>query len=321
MQSYFNHDDAWIEFDGVLHSNVHENYSSIDFAADSVSNRMKFAILGSLLVTMVLLIGTNLSSSVPPINTDERQFVVEHSFIVEIPEPEKIKVKPPPEKKVEPPKPKDRKPPTRRKMPEQYASVMSTNVEPRRDVIEDKNREQVTEEAMVREIPQIQTPVIERSDLAAREKVADKIRQVSAVVTSDTVRQYSYSDIEVRNAPTALVSHSQLDPYHYQMVDICLRLCAQSMFLRDGVGSGGQNYNQNWLKVDKSGGKNTLQFKYRGRWLEFSINKDRLKVLSDISFFEVPTDITSSGELEDLVGDMTRKLCEILKHEECLENL
>jgi hypothetical protein len=321
MQSYFNQDDAWLEVDEVLNGNSHEKYNGSEFAADSVSSRMKFGVLATLLIAIVMILGTNLSSSVPTIVIDEHEVLIENSFTVEIPEPEPIKIKPPPKKKIEPPKPKDRKPPTRRKVPEQYASVMSTNVEPRRDMVEDKNREQIAEEAMVREIPQIQTPVIERSDLAVREKVADKIRQVSAVVTSDTVRQYSYSDIEVRNAPTALVSHSQLDPYHYQMIDICLRLCVQSIFLRERVGTASKDYNSDWLKVEKNNNQNNLLFKYRGNWLEFSINKDRLKVLADISFFGVPTNLGSSEELDNLVEDITRKLCDLLNHDECLENL
>jgi hypothetical protein len=319
MQSYFNHDDADIELDAVLNGNPTQKYLAADFDMDESNKWVKFLILASLLVTFVFTLKLNLSSAIPEFNLQDKMKVV-NKFTVEIPEEEKPKVKKIPKQK-EPPKPKDRKPPVRRKMPEAYVSRRKPIVEQQRDIKQDQAREQVDEKATVREMPTVQTPVIEKSDLAVRENANEQMRMVSADIASDTVRQYSYEGIEVRDAPTAEVSHSELDPYHYQMVDLCLRLCAQSIFLREGGGIPQQKYSYDWLKIKKGPDGDAMYFKHKGQWFEFTINIDKLKDLSDLSFVEIPVDYgTQVGSVEVLFEDITRKLCAMLKHDDCLES-
>jgi hypothetical protein len=318
MQSYFNHDDANIELDAVLNGNPTQKYLAADFDMDESNRWVKFLILASLLVTFVFTLQMNLTSAIPRFKLPDDKLEVVNKFIVELPEKEKPKIEKIARQK-EIPKPKDRKPPVRRKMPEAYVSRTKPIVEQNRDIKDDQVREQVTEKAAVREMPAVQTPVIEKSDLVMRENAAQQIRLVSAAISSDTVRQYSYEGIEVRDAPTTEVSHSQLDPYHYQMVDLCLRLCAQSIFLREGGGIPQQKFSYDWLKIRKGPDQDIMYFKHKGAWFEFTINTDKLKDLSDLSFVEIPVDYeTQVGSVEVLFEDITRKLCKILKHDDCL---
>ncbi len=322
MQSYFNNDDAEIELDAVLNGNPTQKYLAADFDMDQTSRWIKLLVLGSLLVALVFTLEMNLSSTIPKFKVDTDKLKIINKFTVEIPKEEKPKIKPPPKPKETPkPKPKDRRPPVRRKMPEAYVSRKKPIIEDNRDIKQDQVRDQVDEKATVREMPTVQTPVIEKSDLVVRENANEQVRMLSAAIASDTVRQYSYEGIEVRDVPTTEVSHSQLDPYHYQMVDLCLRLCAQSIFLREGGGIPEQKYAYDWLRIKKGGNENALYFKHQGQWFEFTINTNKLKDLSDLSFVEIPVDYNAQvGSVEVLFEDITRKLCKILKHDDCLES-
>ncbi len=321
MQAYFNYDDARVEVDYVLNGNPREKYFANDFLGDDAGNTVKFIVLCVLLVVFVFTLKSNLSSNVPVFDISRPKMNVEHKFVIEIPEEKKEIPRPRPIPKKEIPKPKDRRQPTRRTMPEMYASTQPVEVEDRRDIQKDLDREYTPEKAVVRDIPTVETPVIEMDDVVARENVTQEARLLSAVVAGDTVRQYSYEGIVVRNAPAVEVSHSQLDPYHYQMVDLCLRLCAQSLFLRD-MGEANKNYSYDWFKIRRSAQENILLFKYRGHWVELEIHTERLKMLSDLSFIEVPVEYTNQlGSLDDFVEEVTRNLCRVLKHEDCLENL
>ena len=324
MQSYFNSDDAEVELDAALNGNPREPYFAIDFDSNEAGNVIRFLVLATLLITFVFTLFLNLSSAHAKFELRDQKIKVANSFTIEIPEPVKPKIKElPKQQKKETPKPKDRRPPVRRRSaPQAYTNRAVPDEIQDRDMKQDINREHVEDKAVVRDMPAVQTPVIEKSDLVVREKASEQVRYASAVISSDTVREYSYEGIVVRDAPTVEVSHSQLDPYHYNMVDLCLRLCAQSIFLREGGGIPEQKYSYDWLKIKKSGNENLMLFKHRGNWFEIAINTHKLKDLSDLSFVELPVDyIAQVGSVESLLEDITKRLCEILRHDDCLENL
>lgn len=318
MQTFFSHDDVDIEAISAINGSPGERYFAAEFTDGYRTGYTGFIIITAVLAFCLMLFNANLSSSVPSIKTEKKEVLLAHTFEVKIPEP--IPPKPKVEPKKETPKPKDRKPPTRRK-PKMYASTVKPELEQKREIKTDEVREQIDEKAATREVPRIETPMIDPSDLKTRENASQEIRHVSASVGEDTVRQYSYGGIEARHAPTVEVSHSELDEYTYQMVNVCLRLCAQSIFLREAEGLPAQNYPQAWLKVEK-GNVNSIWFNYNGSWLELSINTGRLTVLSDLSYIEIPADFGSSaGNIDDLFEAVTKKLCRLLQHEDCLENL
>jgi hypothetical protein len=318
MQTYFNHDDADIETQSAISGSPREHFFAGEFTDGFNSGYSGFIIVTAVLGLFLLLFNANLSSSVPSINTEKPEVLLAHTFEIKIPEP--VPPKPKVEPKKEKPKPKDRKPPTRRK-PEVYASTIKPEPEKKREIKTDEVREQIDEQATTREVPRIETPMIEPSEFKTREDISQEIRHVSASAGVDTVRQYSYGGIEARNEPTVEVSHSELDEYTYQMVNVCLRLCAQSIFLREAEGLPAQNYPREWLKVEK-GNVNSIWFKYNGSWLKLSINTGRLTVLSDLSYIEIPADFGSAASnIDDLFGEVTKKLCRLLQQEDCLENL
>lgn len=318
MQTYFNYDDANIEAFSSINGSPGERYFAAEFTNGYRSGYTGFIIITAVLAFFLLLFNANLSSSVPSIKNEKPEVLLVHTFEVKIPEP--VPPKPKVEPKKEKPKLKDRKPPTRRK-PEVYASTIKPEPEKKREIKTDEIREQIEEQAATREVPRIETPMIEPSEFKTRDDVSQEIRHVSASAGVDTVRQYSYGGVEARNAPTIEVSHSELDEYTYQMVNVCLRLCAQSIFLREAEGFPAQNYPQEWLKVEK-GNVNSIWFKYNGSWLELSINTGRLTVLSDLSYIEIPANFSSAtGNIDKLFGEVTKKLCRLLQHDDCLENL
>jgi len=319
MQSHFNHDDADIEVDEAL-SGAHGEKQFAGAYHNQTGNRtINFSVLVVLLIVFVFTMKANLSSSNLNFKMEDKKIQVAHSFKFEIPEPEKKKEPPKPKPKQEIQKPKDRRPPTRRRAPEQFASAITPDKLQERDVKQDVSRDNLQEQAVVREVPTVQTPVIERTNQTVRQKVNEQARQVGAVISGDTSRVYAHTGIEVRNAPSLEVSHSELDPYHYQMVSLCLRLCVQSIFLRD---TGTRQYNSDWLKVEKSADHNRLFIMHKGSWFALDVNRDRLNVLSDISFINIPSDYANRVEnIESFFESITKRLCTMLNHEECLENL
>jgi len=319
MQTYFNHDDAEIEASAAINGNPREYFFAQDFADHGKGGYWRFFITTLILGTFLFVMNNQLSTKIPEINISKPKLVVAHTFNVEIPEPKPPKVKKIPKKEITPPK--DRKP-LRRKKPQTYASAVKPEIKKSREIKTDEVREQINEVAAVREVPRIETPVIEANDFKSRENAAMEVRHVSVSSGVDTVRHYSYGGIEERHVPTIEVSHTQLDQYHYQMVNVCLRLCAQSLFLRSGAGIPEQKYPSDWLKVEKSNNRNSIQFKYNGSWLKLTINADRLTMLSDLSFVEIPANYASvADDIEELFSEVTKKLCRLLHHEDCLENL
>ena len=234
MQSYFNRDDADVEANEAL-GDVHgDRHTAGEYSDQRGSRAINFSVLAVLLVVFVFTMKANLSSSTLDLKLEEKKKQVAHTFEFKIPEPEIKKEPPKPKPKKEIQRPKDRRPPTRRMAPEQYATVLKPDKLQERDVKQDEARENIQEQAVVREVPTVQTPVIERTQETVRQKADEKMRNVGAVISGDTTRIYASAGIEVRNAPVMEVSHSELDSYHYQMVSLCLRLCVQSIFLRDG---------------------------------------------------------------------------------------
>lgn len=319
MQLYFNREDARVEVNEALKDASGDRHTAGEFHDQGGNRAVNLTVLLVLLVVFVFTMKANLSSSSLDLKLVEKKKQLAHTFEFKIPEPEIKKEPPKPKPRQEIPKPKDRRPPTRRHAPEQYATAIKPEKLQDRDMKQDQARENLQEQAVVREVPTVQTPVIERTQQTVRQNVNEQARQVSAVISGDTTRIYAAAGIEVRNAPVLEVSHSELDPYHYQMVSICLRLCVQSLFLRD---TGGKQYSADWLRIDKSEGRNRLSIMHRGSWFVLEINKDRLDVLSDISFINIPSDYASRvGDIEVFFESVTKKLCTLLHYEDCMENL
>jgi hypothetical protein len=326
MQSFFNPDDARLEDDALISGNPIEKCLVNEYTRTG-DETGKFFILVGLLIVFIFVLKTNLSSSTPAFLVDlkGRNVASENKFVVEIIKPEIKKPKPKPEPPKEVPTKKVRRQVERtaRRAPEQVQQrVRRQPREQRREIKAEIDRKTEEEEIVQREMPQLTAPVIEKMELADRSQAKEPVRQVLAEISNDTLRSYEYGDIQVRNAPSMEFSHSELDPYHYQMVDLCLRLCAQSLFLRQSGNLKKSDYGVNWLKVERGEDNNRMLINHDGSWVELTINKDRLKVLSDLSFIEVPVNIESQvGDVEYLFEDVTRKLCKLLKHEECFENL
>jgi len=320
MQSYFNPDDARLEVHNIISGHSSKSFFTEGFPYNGRTESFKFLVLVSLLFVFILIMKYNLSSTEPVFILSPPKQQVDHSFTVEIPKP-KIKKIEKPIVKIQ--KPKSRKPiAPKRRSAEAYAATYNPQIKESRDLKQEQNREQLTETAVARAIPSIESPVIELDAKADRAQASDQIRQVSEVIVSDTVREYAHAEPGERHAPDIEFSHTELDPYYYQMVDICLRLCAQSIFLRQNVGDGDQRFSSNWLKVDTGDNNNSMLIKHQGRWVKFIINTSRLQVLSDLSFIEIPGEYSDSfNDLQYLFEDVTRKLCKHLSHTDCLENL
>jgi hypothetical protein len=329
MQSFFNPDDARLEDEAVISGNPIEKCLVNEYTRTG-DETGKFFILVGLLVVFIFVLKSNLSSSTPNffIDLEEKETISENKFTVEMIKPEIIKPKPKP--KPDPPKEVETKKVRRRvversnrRAPEEVRRrVRRQPMEKRREIKAEVNRDMEQEQVVKRDMPKLTAPVIENMETVDRSQANEPVRQVLADISNDTLRSYDYGDIEVRHAPSMEISHSELDPYHYQMVDLCLRLCAQSLFLRQSASLARSDFGVNWLKIERGDGNNRMLILHKNTWLVLKINKDRLKVLSDLSFIEVPVNIEKQvGDVEFMFEDVTRKLCKLLKHEECLENL
>jgi len=175
MQSYFNYYDVNIETDAVIDGNSSQRFLVNDIPERQVGETYKFIILLGLMVVFTLVMKANLTSSQPIMAEIRSPRTILHNFIVEIPKPEPPKVKKLPEKKAETPLPKDRRPRSRRAAPEMYAATEVPDRIFDRNVDTAKKREKANEQAVVREIPAVQTPVIEAST-SVRQKATDQVR-------------------------------------------------------------------------------------------------------------------------------------------------
>jgi hypothetical protein len=258
MQVYFDSSDAQLE----LEAYVTKSHSRADFSPAELQNgpiwRRILDIAG---LTFVLLIACyltvlQLASATIPESALKEKKISQAGFVIEIPKLEKPKPKPKPKPKVEPPKPKRVE--RLRSIPDNTLRTDRVIVSKEsRDVKQETDRSVMQEKSEKRALPAVQTPVVEVETEALDRNEADEgLRYAAVSGQADTIggfRNVVSSGTANREAPEEGISRIKLDPYHYQMVNVCLRLCVKSMFNRSGISKSERDAAEGWLKITRSG--------------------------------------------------------------------
>ena len=158
------------------------------------------------------------------------------------------------------------------------------------------------------------------NDLAGhRGSAKEGVRQTAMPEQIGTASErYTSNEVgEQRTMSESGLSRVKLDPYHYQMVNICLRQCVRTMFAHTGMDESEIAGSKGWLKVTR-GNDNYFEFSSGGRWVRFFVNASLLGEISNIDFVRVSG---SSADLESLYEDATRKLCHLLGYDDCFAKL
>ena len=89
------------------------------------------------------------------------------------------------------------------------------------------------------------------------------------------------------------------------------------MYTHAGLDEAEKSGSKDWLKVTR-GGNNYFDFKFSGKWHRLHVNVNLLGDISNIDFVGVPA-IGDDAEL--LLEDATRKLCRLLRFDDCFAKL
>ncbi len=324
MQPYFDRLDAELEFETLVTRSHSKADPSTDETPRRSSVRRILDILGLGIVMSIagMLLAAHLGSAMPsPYEFKSKKKPAETRFVIEIPPKEKEKPKPKP--KVEPPKPK---------VTERLRSVPDSRMTDRREpIVEEKRREEVvdhdrdikSDKAQKRSLPAVRTPVIE-TKIESREAASnDAIRYSALEHEADTIGGIMVADASgpARALPEEEdLSRIKLDPYHYQMVNICLRLCVKTMFTHTGMNETERQTSSKWLKVVR-GSEEYFSFRHRGGWVRFNVNASELSEIANLNFVEIPYSAASDGTVNELLESVTRDLCRILGYDDCFEQL
>ena|GEM_PF-2564519 len=324
MQAFFDRYDAELEYETL----VSRSQSKADPSADSNSThrsaiRRGADIVGLSVVLFVaaIVFANHIATASPEFDTQKPEPKVETaSFIIEIPPPPKIEPKPMPKPPEPEPEPVER-----------LRSVPDRQIEYKRKSIDAKERDthrqqydrnddyQVAQRAM----PAVSTPVIEES-IEILERAASDDRLGYAVLDAhyDTIGAFTPSSgpNENRNVPDEDLSRIKLDPYHYQMVNVCMRLCLKSMFTHSGLSKRQTDASSPWLRANRT---DNASFEYlaAGRWVKFRVFVKEINNISHINFVELPLDGRSDSEINDLLENVTADLCSLLNYSNCLDQL
>lgn len=326
MQVYFDEYDAELEYESIVSRSGSKAEPSVGNDVHPSARRytLEVVVLAVLMCTVIFVFTDHLVSANPVLKISEPEPEVKvPSFVIEI--PPQIKEKPKPKPEFQEPK---KEPPPK----ERLRSVPDRQIEQRQMAVEMKDRESreqqhdrnVKEQESKRAMPAVATPVIERSpDLAERIDTDEMLAYVSMDAYADTIgafTQRSSSEGDVRAVPDENVSRIKLDPYHYQMVNVCLRLCMKSMFTHSGMSERRHESSSTWLRVN--GGANArFEYRARGVWLEFGVFTDRIADISNINFVEIPYRGKSDEEINELLESVTADLCSLLGYSDCLDQL
>ena len=172
-------------------------------------------------------------------------------------------------------------------------------------------------------MPAVETPVIEtQPDILQRDEAAEAVRYASVSGVADTIGGFRNvaQATDSRELPEEDVLRTQLDPYHYQMVNVCLRLCVKSMFTHVGMSRAEKENSGGWLKVVKETDE-YFSYLHKGEWVRFNVNSTYLNIISDVNFVKLPQMSTSNSDVNPLVEEVTRKLCKLFGYDDCLERL
>ncbi|MBK7090144.1 MAG: hypothetical protein IPH59_00225 [bacterium] len=323
MQAYFDRDDADLE----LNSMTEKTPSPVDSPGGFLSttrdrrNIVSTATsLGGLAVVIMLLVSyfgsLPFKAQAAKLAPDE----FDAKFVIELPKPKPDKPKPKFKPVVKPP---ETKPVERlRSIPDKTTQVLQKQTQlTGRAVTRDAQRVSQQEAATERSLPATIAPAIAPTDeFAQRDFVQEQTdRSTTVALTTDRSRDLvgAPSSRTNRVVAEAGVSRVKLDPYHYQMVNICLRQCVRTMFTHAGLDETEKAGSKEWLKVTRSGG-NYFDFRFSGKWHRLQVNVNLLGDISNIDFVGVPA---IGDDAESLLEDATRKLCRLLRFDDCFAKL
>lgn len=327
MQAYFDYDDAQLEFETlVTRSTPTAGATSNSLKNDTVYRRL----MGSFAVTLVLcalayVLTAHLGSAACPEVTEQvRKPAHQAGFVVEIPQAIKPKPKPketPPPPKIEKPKPVERL----RSVPDRRTDVSRQLAERKTREVKSApsdrsvNKEQLSRRAM----PAVQTPMVDvKEETLNREEATESLRYAAVDAAADTIGGFADAVTESysRNLPEEAISHIDLDPYHYQMVNLCLRLCVKSMFTHSGISQEEKDASAGWLKIVR-GDNDYFSIKYGGEWMRFDVYRNQLSDISNLNFVHFPGFGGSSDAGNSMLEEVTRKLCSLLGYDDCFSKL
>jgi len=326
MQAYFDRFDAQLELEAF----VTRSHSRADFNAAELRNGptwrriLNIAGLAIVLTLAGYLAALHLGSANPPENASKpEKKISKANFIIEIPPLEKSKPKPKPKPKVEPPKPKPIE--RLRSIPDNtLATEKQIIVADSRELTREDDRSVIHESSEKRALPAVQTPVIEvETDVLDRNEVSEGLRYAAVSAAADTIggfRNVVAAGITDRNLPEEGISRINLDPYHYQMVNLCLRLCVKSMFTRSGVSQAEMDQSARWLRIVR-GSDETFTVLFRGKWVCFDVNTQEIGNISNLNFVDIPGRQVAGDEVNMLLEEVTRKLCMLLGYDNCYDKL
>jgi len=327
MQPYFDRLDAELEFETL----VTRSHSKADPSADDTSHKsfvrrvLDVIGLGIVLSIAGMLLAAHLGSAMPTTSEfKSKKKPAETRFVIEIPPKEKEKPKPEPKPKLEPPKPKVTE--RLRSVPDSKMTQRQTPKaeDNRHEQVVEQDRDITSEQSTKRSLPAVRTPVIE-TKVESREAASnDAIRYSALDQVADTIGGVMVADASgpARTLPeeNSDLTRIKLDPYHYQMVNICLRLCVKTMFTHTGMSSAEHETSNSWLKVVR-GSEEYFSFHTRNGWMRFNVNPSEISEIANLNFVEIPYSSVSDGSVNELLEQVTRDLCRLLGYDDCFEKL
>ncbi len=324
MQAYFDRHDAELELDTF----VTKSHSKADALAGDQERSFPrrrlldvlslSALLGVAVVLMLAHIGAAVPAKMP---TVEKKKLSKASFVIEIPPMEKPKPKPKPE--IQPPKPEVTK--RLRSIPDSRLNEVKPVVkQDRRQPSEENEKRSVSRESsQKRAMPAVRTPVIaDQMEIQQRNETNETLRYAYVSDMADTIGGFVNveSGTDSRTFPEENVSHHvNLDPYHYRMVSLCLRLCVKSMFTHSGMNRAERRLSNGWLEVDR-GEDEHFSCLHEERWIRFDVRSDLISDISNLDFVDIPYGM-SDNDINLLLEEVTRRLCRLLGYDVCFEQL
>jgi hypothetical protein len=324
MQAFFDRYDAELEYETLVsRSRAKADPSADSNSTDRSATRRGVDIVGLAVVLFIaaIVFANHIATANPEFHVQNQKKKVETaSFIIEIPPPPKVEQKPlpkPPEPEPEP--------------VERLRSVPDRRIEHKRKLVDTKKRDTQKKQydrnddyqAAKRAMPAVSTPVIDESiEILERAASDDRLGYAVLDANYDTIGAFTPSSgpSENRYSPDEDLSRIKLDPYHYQMVNVCMRLCLKSMFTRSGLSEQQADASSSWLRVNRS---DNASFEYlaAGRWVEFRVFVKEITNISYINFVELPLDGRSDSDINDLLENVTADLCGLLNYSNCLDQL
>ncbi len=353
MQAYFDRDDAHLEADALLSHSASDRDSGDDVADFGRRRYLNLAAFSAGLGLLAFLLVIQLTSVEPAFSFQQPdKDKPDMRFVIEIPKPEQQQPKPKPKPKIEKPKPE---PVERlRAVPDRTMHVIrpTEKLQDRREVkdkerdveqdvaknriqekihdrneVRDSERDVKKESTTKRTLPAVRTPkIVTKEEAVQRDVSQEAVRQTTVSGLAETTGDF-VEDIAPRSGVSNLSSEGEglsrinLDPYTYQMVNVCLRLCATSMFTHSGMDEAEASSSAQWLKVNRGAGHSSFSYRYNRQWVEVTVNVKSLTDISNLSFVSIPSNLSKGGQADEFLKEVTRKLCSLLGYDDCVKRL